>query len=486
MQIVTKYPLRHKEHIMTESDKYKLSTYEVTELLSTSSRGKIEKVVCSLDGVTYCKRVLFSDKRAHYAKLRDARLPHVPRIHEVFFGENTVVIEQFIHGARLDKLRESLSAKQTRRIALQVLEAIAGLHRLEIIHRDIKPENILIDEDENAWLIDFDIARFYREDEDRDTVVLGTRGFAPPEQYGFAQTDYRSDIYAYGKTLEALLPPGKANLALRRFARYCANIDPTKRPADGQAALRSWRARRIMHSVGLAAIAPLVVGAGIFLLLHADFYEKEPQILATTKPEAVPSQSQTAAPTQAPLPNDLAFPQPELRIIKTPDSSYPALSLQDGEEKRGNAEGLTVVASFTESTLALRLSDDSAHSAEYVLRNTLVPEYYDYPHVTAWEAEVLLYDFDGDDYADILVALSNREKQVLLNGHEQYIGNYCAAWIILYKPEKGFILQEGVAFDHWPSFQLDETMQGILLCESRRWNFAYYYLENGALVFNAL
>lgn len=74
----------------------------------------------------------------------------------------------------------------------------------QIIHRDIKPENIFYD-GKQVYLFDFDIARNYIENQKRDTAVLGSQGYAAPEQFGFYQTDIRSDIYSLGVLYHVLL-----------------------------------------------------------------------------------------------------------------------------------------------------------------------------------------------------------------------------------------------------------------------------------------
>ena len=74
-----------------------------------------------------------------------------------------------------------------------------------MIYRDIKPENILLLPDGGIGLIDFGIARQFKDGKDTDTRHMGTRATAAPEQYGYAQTDQRTDLYSLGMTLIWLL-----------------------------------------------------------------------------------------------------------------------------------------------------------------------------------------------------------------------------------------------------------------------------------------
>ena len=88
--------------------------------------------------------------------------------------------------------------------ACDILIYLHGLER-PIIHRDIKPQNIIVKPDGKISLIDFDTARVYQSDSKSDTQFIGTREYAPPEQYGFSQTDARTDIYSVGVVLGWLL-----------------------------------------------------------------------------------------------------------------------------------------------------------------------------------------------------------------------------------------------------------------------------------------
>lgn len=107
------------------------------------------------------------------------------------------------------------------------------LHSIGAVHRDVKPENIILRGD-NAVLIDFDAARFHKPENSADTQILGTTGFAAPEQYGLSQSDVRTDIYALGVLINVMLTgehPSR-NLAKGRMGRIvdrCTHVNPQRR-----------------------------------------------------------------------------------------------------------------------------------------------------------------------------------------------------------------------------------------------------------------
>lgn len=108
-------------------------------------------------------------------------------------------------------------------------------------------------------LIDFDAARFLRETGERDTALLGTVGYAPPEQYGFSQTDARSDIYALGRTFQRLLPHASGSLA--RILARCTALDPARRYPTDAALLRDLRHPHLRRGLTLGAALLLALAA---------------------------------------------------------------------------------------------------------------------------------------------------------------------------------------------------------------------------------
>ena len=163
------------------------------------------------------------------AKLRHNGLPRVID-HFVIPGQGQYLVMDFVEGKDLrDRLREAgtLPEAEVLRWADEVLDALAYLHRRGIIHRDIKPANIKITPEDEAVLVDFGIAK--ESGVEGGLTTTGARGltpgFAPPEQYGMGHThtDARSDLYALGATLYALLtgkPPAESLARLLRQTKF--------------------------------------------------------------------------------------------------------------------------------------------------------------------------------------------------------------------------------------------------------------------------
>lgn len=136
--------------------------------------------------------------------------PALPRIVDIIDNGVTIyIIMDFIEGESLDKVLEEYGAQSEEKVinwAMQICDVLSYLHSQKppIIYRDMKPANLMLKPNGNISIIDFGIAREYKEQNLADTTVLGTKGYAPPEQYS-GQTDARSDIFALGMTMHHLL-----------------------------------------------------------------------------------------------------------------------------------------------------------------------------------------------------------------------------------------------------------------------------------------
>lgn len=172
----------------------------VTELVSIEGTGPfIRKKIPS----TLAQRGVW----AALASSRSNRLPHVVATYEL--PDCFVIVTDYVNGPTLTRYVEEhgrLSSDEAVRLSDQLCEAVRELHRLSIVNRDITPDNTIVAFD-GAHIIDLGIARLTSEhpNRNRDTTTLGTYGFAAPEQYGFAPTDVRSDVYSIGRVLGFML-----------------------------------------------------------------------------------------------------------------------------------------------------------------------------------------------------------------------------------------------------------------------------------------
>lgn len=173
--------------------------------------------------------------------------PALPRIVDILKTESRLyIVMDYIEGEPLDTIlrrKGPVPDGQVREWSEQLAQVLDYLHSLDppVIYRDMKPANVIISPQGKVRLIDFGIAREYKPGMARDTCILGTPGYAAPEQSGMRQTDARSDIYSLGMTMCAMLTAGKPPdfaLADSRIKipeelaviiRHCTMIDPERR-----------------------------------------------------------------------------------------------------------------------------------------------------------------------------------------------------------------------------------------------------------------
>jgi serine/threonine protein kinase len=139
--------------------------------------------------------------------------PHLPIIYE-YFGEEDrwYLVMSFIEGGTLQAYLDvaqgkKLPVNEVVRIGIELCNVLDYLHthQPQVIFRDLKPSNIMFTPKGQVYLIDFGIARHFKQDQAKDTAYYYSAGYAPPEQYGQSQTGPRSDIYSLGATLHQML-----------------------------------------------------------------------------------------------------------------------------------------------------------------------------------------------------------------------------------------------------------------------------------------
>ena len=163
-----------------------------------------------------------------YEQLQALSHSYLPQLYAVSYTEDeTIVWEEYITGKSLERI--PATEKQVTKWLFELCDVLRFLHQHHILHRDIKPSNLLLGSDGHIRLIDFDAAREEKEQAEMDTRLLGTRGYAPPEQYGFAQTDERADIYALGVTARELLGKAAKKRRWKHILKKCTALEPKKR-----------------------------------------------------------------------------------------------------------------------------------------------------------------------------------------------------------------------------------------------------------------
>ncbi|MGN0152871.1 MAG: serine/threonine protein kinase [Lachnospiraceae bacterium] len=214
-------------------------------------------------------------------------------------GETCYLLRDYIEGISLADYFERrlyLSDTEITGYMLEICEIIQLLHKQNppIIHRDIKPENFIIQKGTGVlYLIDFDTARVFTPDKSRDTMLVGTPSHAAPEQFGFSQSDVRTDIYALGKTLLYLtygsteikdLKSSSIAKPFQKMISRCTDFAPDKRYSDVGQLIRSLKhyqshlnfSKSYAYQIGLGLLI-LALGTGLGFI-GGSFYEKQDNI----------------------------------------------------------------------------------------------------------------------------------------------------------------------------------------------------------------
>ncbi len=191
-------------------------------------------------GRIFVKKELEVYDREVFRYLKEHPVRSMPRI--CFLAEDEerlIVIEEYINGRPLQEILDEkgiLPPAYARKIAGQLCRILIELHGAEqpVIHRDIKPSNVLITDEDRVFLIDMNAAKKYRSGRFRDTRLIGTHGYAAPEQYGFGTSDVRTDIYSLGVLMNVMLtgcfPSEKlAGGAEGDWIAGCVQMDPKDR-----------------------------------------------------------------------------------------------------------------------------------------------------------------------------------------------------------------------------------------------------------------
>ena len=222
----------------------RICSYEDFEIISVVKKGvyTTSLVQDPFSGTRYVKKELSKDKRSIYQKLQELKHQGLAEIIEVVEKDDKIiVIIEYAVGETLKSILDN-KIKLDDRVATSYIQQLASIlnivHQNGIIHRDINPSNIIVATNGQVKLIDFDIARFYKYSQTEDTQLLGTPGYAAPEQFGFNQSTSSSDIYALGVLLNVMLTGMKPNEMqinneeLAMIVKNCTAMDQSLRYQD--------------------------------------------------------------------------------------------------------------------------------------------------------------------------------------------------------------------------------------------------------------
>lgn len=193
-------------------------TYEVRGIIGKGGMSTVYLAEHQRLHTRWAAKVIRKQQAAKFDFLAESNIlkrlqhPMLPRIVDIFeSGDQVLIVEDFVEGVTLEEVLKQ-RGKVDETTGLQWFRALCDvlgyLHNQQprpIIYRDLKPSNIMLQPDGSLKLIDFGIAREYKQESSADTTYIGTKGYAAPEQFGRAQTDARTDIYALGVTMYHLL-----------------------------------------------------------------------------------------------------------------------------------------------------------------------------------------------------------------------------------------------------------------------------------------
>ena len=276
----------YPEDFLMEYDQMEcLASHVGRETFLCRKKGSGEMVVAK------CYENAVYDPDTYESVIRDITHERIPRyIKEYQNDRYTCILREYIEGRTLSELvcEREPAQEEIIGICLQLADILIFLHGQDppVIHRDIKPENVVIDNDGAVFLIDLDIARTYKEDQEADTVFYGTRGYAPPEQYGFAQTDARADIYSFGVLLRFLLTGSirennniRVYGPLQKIIDKCTAFTPQQRYPDMKSVRKALLSanpkaqfrRKLRFILFIAALCAVLLWAGIKVYKKATY-----------------------------------------------------------------------------------------------------------------------------------------------------------------------------------------------------------------------
>ena len=332
--------------------------FQRIRLLKSGDKGEVWLASEQSGRLVVLKRIALTE--LPYRLLKGKDYPLIPRIlHCVEDDGETVVVEEYVQGeSLLDRIgrKAYLSEHEAESVLLQLCEGLVPIHEQGIIHRDIKPSNLILQSGYVIRLIDFDAARTFKEHSSEDTMYLGTKGYAPPEQFGYGQTDARSDIYAIGVTMRKSLPEEYCGYLAPIFAK-CMEIDPNRRYRDVQELRRAVIFRRTWAKWGKIALLTLAiasVAAFCFLPRH-DVENTLPSVPAAEPKDDAPVVRRPSAAEES-----TAMPTPEKSADRIAAQSFAPSDAESEQEIAEPASSTELSAHDSDMPSVVKQDDRNA------------------------------------------------------------------------------------------------------------------------------
>lgn len=352
--------------------------FQKVKLIKKSDKGEIWLASDRSDNLVILREMFSIGLPYKFIKLNPH--PIFPKVLYCAEDENkTIVVEEYIQGVNLRerlKRKEYLTQDEAKNIILQLCDGLALLHDHNIIHRDITPANLILQGSE-IKLIDFDIARTYKEGQSEDTQRLGTKGYAPPEQYGFGQTDARSDIYSLGLTMQQLLGSNYSGF-LKKILAKCTELDINKRyqsvyelkyAINNYQQIKSKKPQRVYRLIG-AFILLSVIGTAIYL------YSVQESRQESIETETVPLEEPVSKQKQAESKVNSEDNQKSSTKFKFPDIVIPAETSKQPSTSKVEMPPLPYQKTFDKPQTPSETKQESPPQSDNIETGYVKVEYY--------------------------------------------------------------------------------------------------------------
>lgn len=367
-----------------------------------------------------------------YRTLKELDEPHVPEIYRLFERDGKlIVVEEHIDGQTLEEILIYQTVAVDEKFALEILqqlcECLAVIHKADIVHRDLKPSNVMLTKGNVVKLIDFGIARKFKPESLADTELLGTRGYASPEQFGlfdFGQTDARSDIYSLGITIKQLLGEDYRGWLLKILNR-CTALEPTQRyqsvaelldAVDNSRKLQKLKRGLIVGVVGVSVFAlPVAVTEDIHPVEENQIVHVKPIEETTAEVEDVPVKTSSATLNQTTLNQLIDFAKTSHEPIESPPVIIPEELIKPSREE-GEKNTVKPRESFDGVDLYLYLNGtltgtDGSHIVDISDWKSWSPHSNGVLFPNGWNARLHIENHSGEDLIEPLITVSVNDDE---------------------------------------------------------------------------